>query len=229
MSHSGEITTLGEEVRERIRMGILAGRWRPGEKLHITALADLHNTSNTVTREALTRLVGARLVRLRPNRGFYVAELSESELRDLNELRCRIEAFAIELAVERGDLEWESELFAAHHRLERTPRSTNDLEESTDAWTVAHRAFHAKLIEACGVPAILELSRSLADSMALYWRWMLPAPAVTGQMTEIIHEHNELLQAVLARDSAQATEILRRHYTRAMKQVIERGTLVWAD
>src|SRR5262245_39678575 len=121
MARRGNAETLSTEVRERLRHDILAGEWVPGEKLQLVALSNHYGTSSTVVREALTRLTGDRIVELKPNRGFFVLQLSLEQLRDFNELRCISEEFGIKLAIERGDLKWESDVIAAHHTLERTP------------------------------------------------------------------------------------------------------------
>ncbi|WP_460774661.1 GntR family transcriptional regulator [Microbacterium sp. GXF7504] len=220
MAKRGDADTLSTEVREQLRRDILAGRWAPGEKLQLVALSTLYGTSSTVVREALTRLTGDRLVELKPNRGFFVPRLSLGELRDFNELRCISEEFGIALAIERGDLQWESEVFAAHHTLERTERYTEDGTLNPD-WMDAHNVFHARLLSACGLPVLLDLCTNLSDTNALYRRWAAEgAPFIERDMDE---EHREILQAVLDRNAKLAASLLRAHYTRTMEMILEVG------
>lgn len=172
-----------------------------------------------MVREALTRLAGERLVQVRPNRGFFVAEYSLDELRDISELRCRVEEYGISLAIERGDLGWESELMAVHHTLERTPRRrSDDPHHVTDAWFVAHRAFHAKLLEPCGLDVLTDLATTLADTTLLYRQ--MAAPTSRAKARNIEAEHKAILHAVLARDSALAAQLLRDHYTRTLDVIV---------
>jgi DNA-binding GntR family transcriptional regulator len=209
-------------VHEHIRADVLDGRWTPGEKLQPITLSELYETSTTVIREALTRLAGERFVRVEPNRGFFVPRLSLDQLRDITEVRCRNEGLALELAITRGDLTWESELIAAHYQLSHTQRrGPDDPAHVAEAWSEAHRAFHTKLIEACNVPVLLNLARQLSDSTELYRRWAAPSPAAGSRNVE--QEHREILEATVARDATAATKLLRKHYETTVDVVLRSG------
>lgn len=222
MAKSTDSETLSKHIRDSLRDDILSGRWAPGEKLQLTALSKHYQTSSTVIREALTRLVGDRLVLLKPNRGFFVPTLSLSELKDINELRCRSEEFGIGLAIERGDLAWESQLIAAHHTLERTPyRDSTDDAQLTDAWNRAHQAFHAKLLEACGVPVLIDLCATLSDLSQLYGRWAGSATRFTTR--DVAQEHRDILAAALQRDAKSASRLIREHYEITLNAILKSG------
>lgn len=222
MARRGNSETISTQVRDQLRTDILAGTWSPGEKLLLSQLSEMYQTSSTVVREALTRLSGDRLVDFKPNRGFFVPQLSLSELRDFNELRCITEGLGIRLAIERGGLEWESEVLAAHHRLERTQHYQTDAPtQLNDDWVVAHAAFHAKLLEACQVSVITELASTLADATALYRRWGGVAPANTPRDVE--GEHRAILEAVTSRNAELAAELLRQHYTKTTEVILSSG------
>lgn len=221
MAKSTDSETLSKHIRDSMRDDILSGRWAPGEKLQLAALSKHYQTSSTVIREALTRLVGDRLVVLKPNRGFFVPTLSLAELKDINELRCRSEEFGIGLAIERGDLAWESEVIAAHHTLERTPyRDPND-DQLTEAWNHAHQAFHAKLLEACGVPVLIDLCSTLSDLSQLYGRWA--GNATLHIKRDIAREHRDIMNAALQRDAKGASRLIREHYETTLKAILKSG------
>lgn len=224
MARRGDSETLTTAIRERLRQDVLAGAWHPGEKLQLAALSSRYETSSTVIREALTHLTGERLIDLKPNRGFFVPTLSLDELRDFNELRCLAEEFGIRLAIERGTLQWESEVLAALHTLERTPRHDPSARGGMDqGWVNAHNAFHERLMSACGVPMLIELSAKLSDANSLYRRWTTP----TGEILErdIDQEHRDIVKAVIDRDAELAGRLLRDHYTRSMELILSSGLL----
>ncbi len=228
MARRGEAETISTQVRDQLRTDILAGCWAPGEKLLLLGLSERYDTSSTVVREALTRLTGDRLVELKPNRGFFVPELSLSELADFNELRCLAEEFGIGLAIDRGDLQWESEVHAAHHTMERTPRyRPDDPHQVNEAWMLSHAAFHAKLIEACEVPVLIDLASMLSDSTSLYRRWAIPSDEAETRNIEA--EHRAILDAVTARDAKLAGRLLREHYTATMRIIFKRGLIPEAE
>lgn len=224
MARRGDAETLGHAVHQQLRRDLLTGRLRPGQRLKPSELRAEFGVSVGVIREALTRLTEQRLVTSEHNQGFRVASLSRQGLLDLTAVRVNVEGMALRLATERGDLQWESEVLAVHHRLANTPRrAPEDPDTMTEQWAAAHRAFHAKLIEACGVPMLIEICRQLSDSVELYRRWSAPA---SGGRRDVAAEHLRLVEAVVARDPERSLGALRDHYERTATIVLDSGLLV---
>ncbi|MDR7083307.1 DNA-binding GntR family transcriptional regulator [Arthrobacter ginsengisoli] len=215
MARRANAETISEGVREMLRADIFAAQWAPGTNLQIGELTKRYAASSTVVREAMVRLAGEKLLQFRPNRGFFISEYSLEELRGLGGLRCRVEEYGLTLAIERGDVDWESDLVALHHRLERTPRrDSEDPHHITAEWFVAHQGFHAKLLEACGVPLLQDFAATLGEATALYRLWT--APDQRAQSRDIEAEHRAILEATIARDAPTATKLLREHYMRTI-------------
>lgn len=213
-----------EAALSGIREAILDGAWMPGERLTPPHLAQRFSTSTTVIRESLTRLSGEGLVAAIPNRGFFVPELNLQQLQDQTELRCVTEELAVNLAIARGDLEWESALIATHYRLSKAPRRQLDNpEQFTPEWGKAHRDFHQLLLAPCACPPILELSSNLANSTLLYRRWAAASQGATHRNVEA--EHEALLQAALDRDAPALAAHLRTHYEASAKIILDAGLL----
>ena len=209
-------------IIDRIREAILDGEWSPGYRLQPMALSKRFETSTTVVREALAILAGDGLVLTKPNHGFFIPNLDIREFQDSTELRCITEALAARLATERGDLQWEAELTAAHHRLARTPRrDPAEPDQILPAWAAAHREFHHVLLSACGSLQILHLASNLADSADLYRRWAAPSSAASGRDVEA--EHAGLLEAALAHDGEELGRRLRAHYESTLQVVLQAG------
>lgn len=222
MAGRGTSESLSVDVHERVRTDILRGEWTPGERLSPSDLAARYGASTTVVREALTRLAGQNFVTLVPNHGFFVPRLRLAELDDMTLLRCHLESLALRLSIERGDLTWESELIAAHHRLAGTPRRLADSPGHTsEAWSAVHRVFHTKLIEACGIPSLLVMCAGLFDATELYRRWSAPLPA--GSSRDVEAEHAGILEAVLARDVELAVQRLCAHYRTTTEMLLHAG------
>ena len=96
--------TRTEQVYEVIRSELLNGGLRPGQKLKMVELTERFGVSQSVIREALTRLTEQGLLVATPQRGFRVRDLPIEDIAELTETRIQIEALALRLAVERGDL-----------------------------------------------------------------------------------------------------------------------------
>lgn len=222
MSSKVKAKTLSIQVGEQLRKDILSGVWSPGQKLHLLDLSDHYGVSSTVVREALTHLASNRLVVRHPNQGFFVPELSMEELRDFNEIRCRVEEYGIELSIERGDLQWSAQVFSSYHILSQIPRFIDQkLGLLNPDWVEAHDDFHKKLLSACGVPELIDFATVLADRNTLHRCWSAHSEKALDR--DIDKEHQNLLQAVIAKDAKLAGKILREHYTKSMNYIFEVG------
>jgi DNA-binding GntR family transcriptional regulator len=80
---------------EAMRRRIIEGRHRPGTLLSESALARLHGTSRTPIREALSRLWEAGYVERLPGRGYLIARITISQVRDTLEIRRLLETEAV--------------------------------------------------------------------------------------------------------------------------------------
>ncbi|HEY4576275.1 MAG TPA: GntR family transcriptional regulator [Yaniella sp.] len=220
MAKRTDAQTLSRFIRNELRNNILSGRWEPGDRLQLKQLSEQFETSSTVLREALARLAAERLVVLKPNRGFFVPTLSLEELRNITELRCVNERFGVELALERGDLTWEGDLIAAHHRMERTQRRDEN-NRPTAEWVETHQAFHTQLIAACGVPVLIDFTNTLSDLVQLYNQWAAQSTNWTGRDLSV--EHDEILQAALDRDAKKTGDLLTAHYRGTLEAITKLG------
>ena len=97
--------TRTEHVYEILRGELLNGGLRPGQKLKLVELTERFGVSQSVIREALTRLTEQDLLIATPQRGFRVRDLSVEDIAELTETRIQVESLALRLAVERGDLQ----------------------------------------------------------------------------------------------------------------------------
>ena len=80
---------------------ILDGRYRPGERIMETSLADAFEVSRGPAREALRILESEGLVTLSPRRGAKVTALNPEEVRNLFEIRAALSSLAAQHAAKR--------------------------------------------------------------------------------------------------------------------------------
>jgi DNA-binding GntR family transcriptional regulator len=209
--------TRTEEVYDILRSDLLNGTIAPGEKLKLVDLANRFAVSQSVVREALTRLTEQTLVIATPQRGFRVRELSVRDIAELTEARIQIESITLQMAIERGDMRWETDVLTTHHILERT--AVNDADgRLNEQWPVHHRDFHRALLAGCGNTRLEGVATALRDSAELYrrWYWVL----TDDHQRDIPAEHRQLRDLALARDADAAIALLRTHIERAPLQLI---------
>ena len=88
-------SSLTHNAYARLRTELLSSRLAPGEKLKIEVLCEKFSVGSSAVREALSRLASEGLVVSEPQRGFRVAPLSLDSLRDLTDVRCKIEGLCL--------------------------------------------------------------------------------------------------------------------------------------
>lgn len=210
MARRPSAASASEEVRLALRADILNGRVAPGSPLRPSRIAAAHGTSLTVAREALNRLSDSGLVELRPNQGFRVPPLRLEHWAAVAEARVVVDTAALRASVDAGDVDWEGDAIAAHHRLSTLRMSGGD--DAADEWAAAHATFHARLLAACPNSVLLDLCARLWDESELYRRWS------TARDTErdIAAEHRQLLQHALHREADAAADLLARHIRRTL-------------
>lgn len=199
--------TIGEIAYSRLRTDLLFGRLVPGERLRLDAISSRYDVSVSTMRELLNRLASEGLILAEGQRGFAVAPVSATEFREIGELRLLIESHAMARSFAAGDLEWEGNVVAAHHRLAVTEaRMIGRGEGDPELWKRCDRAFHQALISACGSRALMMTHASVFDK---YLRYQVLAVVFRGKVAA--REHGALLDCALARDVRRAGEILRAH------------------
>ena len=221
---SSSHSSLTQAAYARLRADLLACRLRPGARLKIAELCTALSVSLSAVREALARLTSEGLVVAEPQRGFRVAPISAEELRDITEVRGEIEGMCLERAIAAGDLGWESDLLAAFHRLSRTQeRPPEDPQRLSEAWSVAHGAYHKALVAACDSPCLLRLRAILYAQSERYRQLSVPLAEVDRDLNR---EHQEIMHAALARDAAHARALMKQHLELTTQVLLKQSWLL---
>jgi DNA-binding GntR family transcriptional regulator len=82
-----QLMSLPEQIAERIFNAIADGEYAPGDRIREEALAEEFAVSRGPVREALRLLEADAVVRILPNRGAHVTQLSIKEVGDIFEIR----------------------------------------------------------------------------------------------------------------------------------------------
>lgn len=212
-----EPKTLAEAAYRQLRRDIIEGVHRPGEKLRVEHLKDQYEVGAGTLREALQLLVTDALVVAQGQRGFRVAPISLDDFADITRTRVLLETSALQQSIELGDDTWEANVVAAFHMLSRAEEKLVDGAKGTrEEWELRNRAFHEVLISACPSRWIRHFQNILYHQSERYRRLSLfrqPIPR------DVHAEHQAIVDAALARDSAEATRILSDHILRTLDAV----------
>ncbi|MDF1599326.1 GntR family transcriptional regulator [Mesorhizobium sp. YIM 152430] len=213
--------TAGENAYRRIRHDIIFGRLAPGSRLRLERLKEPYLASVSTLREILFRLSSEGLVVAEGQRGFEVAPVSQQNFREVAAMRDLLEGHALRESFRRGDVDWEGEVVAAHHKLARMERLMLAGEREDPAiWKRYDWEFHHALISACGSAALLAAHAQIFDR---YLRYQIIAVIFRGESA--MEEHRQLRQHALDRDADSAVNVLKSHIGACVAHTLEHGLL----
>ena len=207
---------LANQCYDEIQEQIINGTFEPGKKLKVEELKEQLDSGASPIREALSRLINSGLVEARDNKGFYVTQVSETDIRDLYQTFLQIELLALTQAIKHGDDAWKTSIVAALYNLsliENSPQKT-----SYFAWAERNYAFHVALISGCNSPTLLNIRATIYRRFDRYCRI-----AFNFSQTELHvnhKEHKDLAEAVLNRDLDKTTALITHHILGALEDVI---------
>lgn len=198
-----EYLPLRDVVFKTLRQAILKGELEPGERLMEIQLAERLGVSRTPIREAIRKLELEGLVIMTPRKGAKVAKISESNLRDVLEVRRSLEELAIDLACQRMEPEELKELEEAEEKFVSAIRSGDAMEiAQTDEW------YHDIIYRSTKNEKLVQLLNNLREQMYRY-RLEYIKDEDKRQILQIEHEH--ILKALSLRHVQEAKQAVREH------------------
>ncbi|MFD7292024.1 GntR family transcriptional regulator [Streptomyces sp. NPDC059897] len=209
--------TAQQFVLEELRRAITSGEIRPGMPIRQDALAEQLGVSRVPLREALKTLEGQSLVVHHAHRGYFVAELSLAELREVYRIREILEAEAVREAMRAGG--------AVLDALEEAQGEVEAQAAAADvaAMAAANRRFHFVLFEASGMTRLVRLIATLWDATDAY-RSLYYADSISRE--HVLVEHRAVLDALREGRTEDAVRLLdghREHAVAALEGLLGEG------
>jgi DNA-binding GntR family transcriptional regulator len=196
---------LRDKVAEEIRAAILAGQFKPGERLVEDRLAEEFGVSRNPVREAIRTLASEGLIEVTARRGAVVASLTQQEAEELLEVRATLEGANARLAARRRDPEVLAQL------KEILARGTEAIAGGRlDEVSALNTAFHDHLARAGCNRVLVDLMKTLRDRSGPLFRSFGIEFA-----RESWAEHASILRAVITGDPELASLLAYRHVKNA--------------
>ncbi|KHS48889.1 MULTISPECIES: DNA-binding transcriptional regulator CsiR [Hafnia] len=204
-----------------LKRDIIRGVYQPEEKLRMSLLTNRYGLGVGPLREALSQLVAEHLVTVVSQKGYRVAPMSQAELLDIFDARANMESMLVQLAIERGGDDWEADILARAHMLAKL-EATEASEALLDEWDQRHQAFHTAIVAGCGSQYLLQMRARLFDLAARYrFIWLRETVLSVEMLENKHHEHDQLVNVILARDGKQAGELMRQHLLTPIPIIME--------
>lgn len=207
-SGSAQASVLGD-----LRRVILDGSAAPGTAIPVGEVADLFGISAIPVREALKTLIGEGLVGHQTGGGYFVAQLTLTELKEIYFVRGVLEQAALSRACE----------LATDDDLDRARREHEALQEATiagdkRAYHVHSRLFHRALAAPCGMLRLLNMFDSTWDITEPF---QVMQRATGPTQLQLHSDHEKMIDAMARRDAGDLISIAQAHHRRLESVIIE--------
>lgn len=207
-----EYLPLRDVVFNTLRQAILRGELKPGERLMEIQLANKLGVSRTPIREAIRKLELEGLVLMIPRRGAEVAEITERNLRDVLEVREALEELSVKLACEH----------ATQAQIEEMKQAAQVFKESLSGDDVtriaeADVAFHDAINMATDNQKLIQILNNLREQM---YRYRMEYLKDRQSHSVLVREHEEILNALCARDAEKALDVTITHIERQRDHIL---------
>jgi DNA-binding GntR family transcriptional regulator len=204
--------SLVEDAVELLRQEILSGRFRQGEHLVETKIAEQLRVSRGPVREAFKLLRAEGLVEEEPRRGTFVVSLSARDASEIYQLRAAIEGRAAQLLAASGDPARIAELSGLYAAIERAEAA-----KDADAVYAADLAFHDALCRLSGNARLHEVFVRYVPALRALLRL---DKRVHGPLENARGVHRPLIRAIEAGDADLARKLAEQHCDDAGELII---------
>ncbi|WP_029059601.1 GntR family transcriptional regulator [Stappia stellulata] len=210
MSSTEPGQTLAESTHDRLRKMIVSGELPAGTRLQEKPFADRLGVSRTPVREAIARLVSEGLVTRSLGGVPVVNQISISEIIEILHVRRLLECEAARQAASVNSpveplLELRARTQAALEGPRPGPGEHAELDED----------LHSTIARIAGSKLLTELVQSLKLKTRIFDKGFIPDRFEPG-----LHEHLEILDAILARNPDRAGEAMRRHLDNVREAIL---------
>lgn len=210
------VARLYDEIRARL----VDGTYRPGQPLGEVELAGTHGASRTPVREALARLEQEGFVERVPNRGYFAARISRTQVEDVMAVRRALEGLGAERAARVATPDEVARLRAAaefEYTLGDAVSYRRDEAANRAFHLAVARASHNQLIGDLVERCLTQMDRCLSLGIGF-----TPFPSGASG------EHAAIVRAIERRDPAAARRAMERHLARTetlVHRALARGDL----
>lgn len=208
--------SLADRVYEVLEHNILCGVYPPGELLTESRLATDLGVSRTPIREAMSKLAHEKLIK-ETKSGIKVVGISEADVKDLFEVKRRIEVLATKRAAENLS-DAKLELLKDNVERQEFYAQKGDAEKVRDLDT----EFHDIIYKGCGSVTFETILSPIHHKMMKFRRLSLESP---DRIFDSVAEHKALYEAIKERDADKTETIILLHIDHSRNNLKEKEVI----
>lgn len=199
-----------ESIYDILLTDILNLKLRPGLVFSIKDISEIYDVGRSPVRDALVSLSKEGLITLRPQRGTMISKINYDKVRNERFLRTCVEENVMLEFMAVCNLKAITELEMSLERQERAKKSSD-----IRAFLAEDMHFHSIFYQGVNKGYVNEI---ISANSGHYRRIRLLAMADSGIELQVIQQHKELVDAVLAKDSKRLHTVLNHHLNRIVSQ-----------
>ncbi|WP_404364280.1 GntR family transcriptional regulator [Marinobacter sp.] len=203
---------IGERVYQTLRRQLMVNHYEPGTHLREETVAAELGASRTPIRGAFQRLIAEGLLTQAETRGAIVTGWRKSDTEDIFRLRILLEGEAAAMAARNITAQQLDEIIVANEAMREAIAGKKS--DRIERISQANKLFHEGLLDAAG-----------QSYLRMFGRTLLHLPMVSGffiytpeEMEESVHQHQEIIEALQARNEDWAKSAMGVHLNRALER-----------
>ena len=201
-----------DRVYEAMKEEIITGQLLPGSIVSELVLAKRYQTSRTPIREGCQLLQKDGLLEAVPHKGFFVAEITMTQIQDTYQLRSLLEGACARMAAEKVSKTQLAELESLARPISFSASNPQAFRRSSEQ----NKKFHLAIAEIAGNDEMIKILSNILDKItrAQYLEAKM-APMVVGP------EHEDIVKAIRNRAPAVAERNMIAHIQSSMDRLLQ--------
>src|SRR5665648_92392 len=197
---------LSKKVYRILKARIIKGGLTQGGKLFEAKIAEQLGVSRTPVREAIKGLAAEGLVKMTPNQGVVVINVSIEDLQEVLQVRRVLEGLATSMAAEKIHPEETAKLEGI---IQKMSTIISKPKPDVTAYSELNAQFHNLILNACGNKRLMKICNDLSSSDHRFRiRSLRNNPE---RLKYSLQEHQDIVEALKRKDTEQADRLSQIH------------------
>ena len=206
---------LSKKVYHILKARIIKGDLTQGGKLFEAKIAEQLGVSRTPVREAIKGLAAEGLVKMTPNQGVVVINVSIEDLQEVLQVRRVLEGLATSVAAKKISQE---EIAKLEEIIKKMSMIISKPKPDVVAYSELNAEFHNLILNACGNKRLMKICNNLSSSDHRFRiRSLRNNP---GRLKYSLKEHQDIVDALKKKDTEQADRLSQIHIDNVLKNIL---------
>lgn len=206
---------LNQKVYRILKARIVKGDLKTGEKLLENKIAEQLGVSRTPVRETLKQLAAEGFVKMIPNQGMMVRNVSIEDIKEVLQVRKLLEGLAASIAAEKASKEEIAKLVKI---IKKMSIIISKPKPDVVAYSELNAEFHNLILNACGNKRLMKICDNLNDSDHRFRIRSLRSNP--GRLKYSLKEHQEIVEALKRKDAEQADRLSQKHIKNVLVNIL---------